>query len=488
MIGNIIFYFWMTLNTLLFFYICIEIVLLIFALLAKKKNKKLELKYFPNVTVQLPVYNEKYVIERLIDAVCKLNYPKDKLEIHVLDDSDDETSLLASHKIAYYQSHGIQIKHIQRADRVGYKAGALDHSMKSCKGEFIAIFDADFIPDSEFLFHTLPYFDSENVGVVQTRWSHINKNFSFITRAQAIMLNTHFSIEHLGRIFSGAFINFNGTAGIWRKACIEDAGGWQADTLTEDLDLSFRAQMKGWKFNYLFDVESPAELPITVDAYKTQQYRWSKGAAECVRKNIKNLWNSPANYWQKVAGSVHLFNSSIFIIVFFLVITSPIVFWLIEENYISISNVNIIPPISLFITISIGIIFFMGHLMVVQSKWKEALFFLPNFYVFLALSVGISFYMVIGVVEGYLGKVSEFVRTPKFNVNSKITSKPKSQLDYAYKKERNNIILEFMILCYGLFAIVLGSYYVDFFMINYGFVISLGFSLKIFFPKYVFKF
>ena len=485
MLGEIVFYFWMFLNVVLFFYVCIEIILLIFALAAKKKNKKPVLTSFPKVTIQLPVYNEKYVIERLIDAVCKLKYPKDKLEIHVLDDSTDETSQLISDKVAFYQPKEIDIKHIQRTNRIGFKAGALDFSMQTCKGEFIAIFDADFVPDSEFLIHTIPFFENENIGVVQTRWTHINEKFSFITRAQAIMLNTHFSIEHLGRITSGAYINFNGTAGIWRKSCIENAGGWHNDTLTEDLDLSFRAQMKGWKFKYLFDIESPAEIPITVDAYKTQQYRWSKGAAECVRKNMKKLWNSPAKFWEKLAGSVHLLNSSIFIIVFFLVITSPIVFWLSKENLIVFGDANFIAFISIFITAAITILFFLGHLMVVKSKWKEALFFLPNFYIYLAMSVGISLYMVIGVLEGYIGKVSDFVRTPKYNLNSKINTKPKP--DYTFKKEINIRFLEFIVLCYGVFTIILGFNYSDFLMMNYGFVISLGFTLKIFFSKHIFK-
>ena len=486
MLGKIVFYFWAALNMILFFYICVEIVLLIFALLAKKKNTKPNLKKYPKVTIQLPIYNEKYVVERLIDVVCKLNYPKDKLEIQVLDDSTDETSQLISNKVSYYQTKAIDIKHIQRENRTGFKAGALDYSMKFCKGDFIAIFDADFIPDSEFLQHAVPYFQDEKIGVVQSRWTHINKDFSFITRAQAIMFNTHFSVEQLGRTTSKAYINFNGTAGIWRKSCIEDAGGWQADTLTEDLELSFRAQIKGWTFKYLFDVESPAELPITVDAYKTQQYRWSKGAAECVRKNLKNLWKSPASLWAKLAGSVHLFNSSVFIIVFLLVITSPFVFWMTKEEIIIINNIEIVYFISLFINGGLFFLFFFGHLMAVKKKWKEALLFLPNFYIFLALSVGISLYMVIGVLEGYFGKVSEFVRTPKYNINSKVNIQKKQ--DYAFKKEQNIAFLEFFVLCYGLFTLILGCYYVDFFIINYGLIIFLGYSLKLFFPKYIFKF
>ncbi|MGJ8745153.1 cellulose synthase family protein [Polaribacter sp.] len=483
---ELLFYFWAILNLLLFFYVCVEIILLFFALKAKKKNSKLVLKTFPKVTVQLPIYNEKYVVERLIESVCKIKYPKEQLEIHVLDDSTDETSLLIANMVSFYQGKGIDIKHIQRTNRVGFKAGALDYSLQFCTGEFIAIFDADFVPDVEFLMNSIPYFTNDNIGVVQTRWTHINENFSFITRAQAIMLNTHFSIEHLGRISSNAFINFNGTAGIWRKTCIEDAGGWHSDTLTEDLDLSFRAQMKGWKFTYLFDIESPAELPITMDAYKTQQYRWSKGAAECVRKNLKKLWKSPANFWAKLAGSLHLFNSSIFIIVFFLVITSPIIYWLSKENLIAFNNVNVISFLSLLITSLITLLFFIGHLMTVKSKWKGILFFLPNFYAFLTLSIGISLYMVIGVLEGYFGKISEFVRTPKYNLKSNIHNEPKE--DYAFKKETNISFLEFILLCYGVFIVLLGYNYHDLYIINYGVIIVLGYSIKVFFPKYIFKF
>ena len=210
----------------------------------------------PYVTVQLPVFNEMYVIERLINAVCEFDYPRNRLEIQVLDDGNDESVEIAAKLIAEKQKLGIDIQHIRRTDRQGFKAGALDFAMPISEGQFIAIFDADFIPDPLFLKNTIPHFNNPKIGVVQTRWTHINEKFSFITRAQAIMLNTHFSIEHLGRTSSGAFINFNGTAGVWRKRCIEDAGGWQADTLTEDLDLSFRAQIKGWKFKYLFDTES----------------------------------------------------------------------------------------------------------------------------------------------------------------------------------------------------------------------------------------
>ena len=451
----------------------------------KKKNTTVELSTYPKVTIQLPVYNEKFVVERLIDSVVKIEYPIDSLEIQILDDSTDETSEIITTKVIQYIKLGFNIKHIRRENRVGFKAGALDFAMPISEGQFIAIFDADFIPDPLFLKNTIPHFNNPKIGVVQTRWTHINEKFSFITRAQAIMLNTHFSIEHLGRTSSGAFINFNGTAGVWRKRCIEDAGGWQADTLTEDLDLSFRAQIKGWKFKYLFDTESPAELPITLDAYKTQQFRWSKGSAECVRKNTKLLWASKSTFWSKLIGTAHLVNSSIFIIVFFLILTSPIVFWLSKQGLIHYSNSNIIPYISLFITVSIAVMFFTGHLIIAKNKWREILFFLPNFYMFLAMSISISLYMVIGVIEGYIGKVSEFVRTPKFNI---ISNSATLKQNYTFKKEDNILVFELLILCYGVFAFAIGLNYQDLLMANYGFIITLGFTLKVFFSKYVFRF
>ncbi|MEM6831667.1 MAG: cellulose synthase family protein, partial [Bacteroidota bacterium] len=239
-----------------------------------------ELKEYPAVTIQLPVFNERYVIERLIDSVSKIDYPLDKLEIQVLDDSDDETVTIIANKIAHYQGKGIDIRHVRRPDRVGFKAGALQYGMQQAKGEFIAIFDADFVPQPDFLLKTLPRFTSEKVGMVQTKWAHLNTNYGALTKIQAFWLNAHFTVEQKGRERAGSFINFNGTAGVWRKSCILDAGGWQHDTLTEDLDLSYRAQLKGWKFVYREEIESPAELPVVIPAVKSQQYRWNKGAAE----------------------------------------------------------------------------------------------------------------------------------------------------------------------------------------------------------------
>jgi cellulose synthase/poly-beta-1,6-N-acetylglucosamine synthase-like glycosyltransferase len=271
---------------------------------------------WPHVTVQLPVFNERYVAERLIHAVTKLNYPAEKLEIQVLDDSTDDTLQITRKVAAEYRDKGLDVTVLHRTDRSGYKAGALAVGMEQAKGEFIAIFDADFIPDADFLIMTIPHFQTEKVGVVQTRWEHLNKDYSGLTRLQAFGLDAHFTVEQGGRNASGYFINFNGTAGVWRKQTIEDAGGWSSDTLTEDLDLSYRAQLKGWDFVYREDIGSPAELPAAMNALKNQQFRWTKGAAECTRKNLGKVWRAKHLPWStKIHALFHLMNSFIFICV-----------------------------------------------------------------------------------------------------------------------------------------------------------------------------
>lgn len=246
----------------------------------------------PFVTIQLPIFNEMYVVERLIDNIVNINYPKDKFQIHVLDDSTDETVEITRKKVAEYQAKGFDIEQITRTNRQGYKAGALKEATTQAKGDLIAIFDADFLPKPDFLLSTVPYFKEEKVGVVQTRWEHINKNYSLLTRLQAMQLDVHFTVEQNGRFVGNSLLQFNGTAGVWRKETIADAGGWEADTLTEDLDLSYRAQLKDWKIIYLEAVGSPAELPAEMNGLKSQQFRWMKGGAENARKNLVRIWSS----------------------------------------------------------------------------------------------------------------------------------------------------------------------------------------------------
>ena len=275
--------------TFILFYSLIQMHLVILYLKRGKIKKGSTIPtpdYFPFVTIQLPIYNELYVVERLILQVSKIDYPKDRFEVQILDDSNDETTQIIRKVILKLKESKVKFDLVRRPNRIGFKAGALAYGMNICQGEFIAIFDADFLPKKDFLKKTIPYFIDKKVGVVQTKWTHINENYSKLTQIQAFGLDAHFTIEQGGRNYGKYFINFNGTAGVWRKTCIEDAGGWSADTLTEDLDLSYRAQLKGWYFKYLEKVESPAELPAAMNALKNQQFRWTKGAAECTRKNL----------------------------------------------------------------------------------------------------------------------------------------------------------------------------------------------------------
>jgi cellulose synthase/poly-beta-1,6-N-acetylglucosamine synthase-like glycosyltransferase len=389
----------------------------------KKKKKNIMPIYDPEntpmVTVQIPMYNEFYVADRIIEKVAEFDYPTDKLQIQVLDDSTDETKEVIAKKVAEVAARGINIQHIHRMDRTGYKAGALDDAMDQVQGEFIAIFDADFVPKIDFLQKTMPYFRDEKIGVVQTRWGHINKDYSLLTQLQAFGLNGHFAIEQGGRTASGHFINFNGTGGIWRKTCIEDAGGWEHDTLTEDLDLSYRAQLKGWKFQYCEDVISPAELPITMSALKSQQHRWMKGGAECFIKMRKRIINTKGiRFGDRVHALSHLFNSSVFVFILMIsLISLPVLH--IKDSF---SDMNFI--------LQYGTIFIVSTLFLMYYYWQSyrdkttnvvASFFkfCGRFLIFLTVSMGLALNNTVAVIEGYLGIKSSFVRTPKFNVNVK---------------------------------------------------------------------
>lgn len=290
---------------------------LVYLYLKKPKMKvgsTVEDNELPTVTIQLPTYNEQYVVERLINCIVELEYPKEKLEIQLLDDSTDETTSLLQKKVEEYSAQGFDISLVRRPDRVGYKAGALKYGLEKAKGEFIAIFDADFLPNKDFIKRTITYFlDNAKVGVVQTRWEHLNKSYSYLTQLQAFGLDAHFTVEQVGRNSKGHFMNFNGTGGVWRKDCIYDAGNWEADTLTEDLDLSYRAQLKGWQFVYLEEVGVPAELPASMNALKSQQFRWTKGAAENTVKNLKRVFAQKLPFGTKFHATFHLLNSGVFL-------------------------------------------------------------------------------------------------------------------------------------------------------------------------------
>ncbi|HLB01240.1 MAG TPA: cellulose synthase family protein, partial [Bacteroidota bacterium] len=360
---------------------------------------------FPLVTVQLPVYNEVYVVGRLIDVVCGLDYPKDRLEIQVLDDSTDETVDIVAERVALYTECGHKIRHIRRTDRTGYKAGALRRGLESASGEFVAIFDADFIPRRDFLKKTLAWFSDPAIGMVQTRWEHINSDYSFMTRVQAMALDGHFVIEQQVRNRAGMFINFNGTAGIWRKSCIFDAGNWEADTLTEDLDLSYRAQLKGWKFKFLRDVTSPAELPSEINALKSQQHRWTKGAVETARKILPRVWKSDLPFNTKIHSTLHLTGNIVFPFILLAgILNVPLIFIKHQGGYETYFDI-----MALFVFAFLGsFLFYLYSQKEVYADWHKRILLFP---LFMAGSMGLAVNNTKAVFEGILMRKSEFVRT-----------------------------------------------------------------------------
>ena len=467
---------------LVFFYSVLQLSLAI-AYVRNKKKKTIEQKPVydpataPKVTIQLPMFNELYVAERIIETVAAFEYPADKLQIQVLDDSTDETKDVIANKVAEVAARGINIQHIHRVDRTGYKAGALDAAMDRVEGEFIGIFDADFIPDPDFLQKTMPYFTDSNVGVVQTRWGHINKTYSILTELQAFGLNGHFAIEQGGRNAAGHYINFNGTGGIWRKKCIEDAGGWEHDTLTEDLDLSYRAQIKGWKFMYLEDVVAPAELPITMSALKSQQHRWMKGGAECFVKMWKTLLRAKnVKLSDRVHGLSHLFNSTVF---FFILVISILSLFVLHIKD-SFSDLNyILQYMGVFIISTVFLMFYYWHAYRDKNENKVGSFFrfVGRFFQFLVVSMGLSLSNTVAVIEGYLGIKSSFVRTPKFNVSKKSEFKGNK-----YDKKSLSIIniMEGVLMVVFGFTAINRGIYGDLGMAPFHIMLSIGYGVIFF--------
>lgn len=380
----------------------------------KKAPLTLADSHLPTVTVQLPVYNEKYVVDRLICAAAKLKYPAAKLEIQVLDDSTDETAELIKDSIAKYPE--VNFTYIRRDDRTGFKAGALKAGLEQASGELIAIFDADFVPDPDFLLHTVAHFENEKTGMVQTRWTHLNEHYSLLTRLQAFALDAHFMVEQMGRNQQHAFINFNGTGGIWRKSCIIDAGNWQDDTLTEDLDLSYRAQQRGWKFVYRPDIPSPAELPPVMSAIKSQQFRWTKGGAECAVKHLRDVWGKPLPLGVKFHATAHLLNAVIFIAVLTVSVSSIPVWWAFYQGWIPDSYFQ---AASVFLLgfVVIALVYFVANLSLLHYSWRGVTRFIWELPLFLSVSMGIALHNAQAVWEGLTGKKSPFVRTPKYNLS-----------------------------------------------------------------------
>jgi len=430
----------------------------------------------PYVTIQLPIYNEMYVVERLLENIARIEYPTDKLEIQVLDDSTEPVEKTAL-QIQKLQQTGLDIKHICRENRIGFKAGALKEGLKIAKGEFIAVFDSDFLPKKDWLYQTVPYFKDPEIGVVQTRWGHINRDYSLLTKIQAFALDFHFILEQVGRNFGKHFINFNGTAGIWRKECIMDAGNWSGDTLTEDLDLSYRAQMKKWKFKYLEDVETPAELPVVISAARSQQFRWNKGAAENFQKNYsKLLWNKNLTAGTKFHGFFHLLNSSMFLVILLLAVLSLPVLYIKNSNPQFIGYFNVIA----FFAIS-TLIFFICYWVTytkIHGKGIKSFFsFVGMFITFFSVAMGFSVHNSLAVLEGHFGKKSEFIRTPKFNINNLKDSWKGNK--YLSKNLSFSIILEAMLWLYFGFAIFSAFKLNDFGLIIFHLMLFSGFGFVV---------
>ena len=469
---------------LIFLYSLAQLNLLVNYLSQKKRNAEapkfnlLDPKEIPTVTIQLPIYNEEYVVERLLDNISKIEYPKSKLEIQVLDDSTDDSVIETASRIEALKQTGLDIKHIRRANREGFKAGALKEGLKVAKGDFIAIFDADFLPNSDWLKKTVIYFKDEEIGVVQTRWGHINREYSTLTRIQAFALDAHFTLEQAGRNAKGHFINFNGTAGIWRKECILDAGNWEGDTLTEDLDLSYRAQLRDWKFKYLEDVETPAELPVVISAARSQQFRWNKGGAENFRKSVWSVISAKnISFKTKFHGVMHLLNSSMFLCVFLVAVLSiPMLY--IKNTYGHLAWVFEVTSFFIISTIILFICYWFTYKSIQGSSFDNFVDYIKLFFTFFSVALGFSLHNSMAVLEGHMGKRSEFVRTPKFNINSLSDSWKGNK--YLAKKMSPNMIIEFGLMVYFLFGMYSAIPLNDFGLFPFHLMLFLGFGFVFF--------
>lgn len=489
MTGAIIIIIIYTLALLLIFFYALAQLNLMFNYLKHKKAKNNEpkpnlsvFKDLPIVTIQLPVYNEMYVMERLLDNISKIDYPKDKLEIQVLDDSTDESFESTKKQIEALKQTGLDIQHITRIDRKNFKAGALKEGLETAKGEFVAIFDADFLPKKDWLKLTLPYFKDEQIGVVQTRWGHLNRDYSLLTKVQAFALDLHFTLEQVGRNSQQHFINFNGTAGIWRKTCILDAGNWQGDTLTEDLDLSYRAQLNNWKFKYLEDVETPAELPIIISAARSQQFRWNKGGAENFQKMIKKVFAAKhLPLKTKWHATFHLLNSTMFFSVLVVALLSvPILY--IKAKY---PELKVVFYLMVFFISSTLIFFYCYWIMyrnIYGGGFKNFMRYIPSFFTFFTIAMGFSWHNTVAILEGHFGKKSAFIRTPKFNVKT-LSDQWKGNKYIVQKLSFSNIIEGLLMVYFGFglySAFIVNSEKIDFGMFPFHIMLFIGFAYVFF--------
>jgi cellulose synthase/poly-beta-1,6-N-acetylglucosamine synthase-like glycosyltransferase len=369
----------------------------------------------PRVTIQLPIYNERYVVERLLEAVTRIDYPRALLEIQLLDDSTDETRFVASRLASEYARAGHPVSYYHRDNREGFKAGALAEGLKHASGELIAVFDADFVPPPPVIRQMVEYFADPRIGVVQGRWTWVNRHYSNLSEVEAILLDGHFVIEHGGRNFSGRFFNFNGTAGMWRRAAIEDAGGWQHDTLTEDTDLSYRAQLKGWKFVYDPNIECPSELPVEMNSFKTQQARWAKGLIQVAKKLLPQIWRSRQPLRIKLEATFHLTaNLAYPLMVVFSVILLPAMIVRFYQGWFQMLYLDL--PMFLASTCSVSSFYMVAQRELYPKDWWKRIRFMPFL---MATGIGLSVTNSMAVIEALLGKRSEFVRTPKYRVELK---------------------------------------------------------------------
>jgi len=426
----------------------------------------------PTITIQLPIYNEKYVAKRLVDAVCAMDYPKEKMTIMVLDDSDDDTVELLFDVVAKYQKEGFQIEHIRRGTRKGYKAGALKYAMTITDTEFVAIFDADFIPPNWFLKKAMPHFVKSNIGLVQCRWGHVNENYSAITQAQALSLDFHFLIEQKAKSNSNMFMNFNGTAGIWRCDCIADAGGWHTATLVEDLDLSYRAQMKGWKCIFLPNIVVDAELPVQMNAAKRQQFRWAKGSIQCAIKLLADIaLKRKISVEAKIQAFVQLTRHIVYPLMLIQFLTLPILLAADMNLYL----VSFVPALTIATYLAMGP---GAYIMIIQSmyqkSWKSKVKILPTLLVY---NAGMSVNNTVAVFDAIFGKKNEFLRTPKYGIINKADNWRDKAYNLPFTK---TTLLEIFFGVYGLmgilisifsnnpiFAPIIGLQTVGFFYISY---------------------
>jgi cellulose synthase/poly-beta-1,6-N-acetylglucosamine synthase-like glycosyltransferase len=418
----------------------------------QKRNTAPESRFdtLPRVTVQIPAYNEMYVIERVIDSVCAFDYPSDLLDIQVLDDSTDETQSIARNAVDRWKASGVDIEYIHREDRTGFKAGALENGLRTAKGEFVAIFDVDFVPGPDFLQRSIHYFADARIGMVQGRWEHLNRGYSFLTRTQAIFLDGHFMLESFTRYLSGRFFNFNGTAGILRRKTIEDAGGWEHDTLTEDLDLSYRAQMKGWKFVFVPDLTVPAELPVEINSFKSQQCRWAKGAMQTCKKVLLKMLKGNFDAGEKLESWYHLTgNISYPLMVILSLIVFPAMVVRFNQGVFQLLIIDLPLFILSFSSVST---FYITSQKALHKDWLKRIAYLPGL---MAVGIGMAIPGSKAVLEGAFGVQSPFVRTPKFSVEG-------NKGEWMSKKYRGDLSLVTILeIVFGLYFVAATLYAFD---------------------------